>query len=247
MYDTRGGDVPVPRDRRTVISRRLHKDEVFDSVRAAILAGDLPAGARLRDPELEAWLGVSRTPIRTALVRLERIGLVEGVPQRWTRVARARPAVVPDLVVSLCAVWRDLPREGHGLLAPGGARRANRRLLERCSEAVAALGAASGTGVAESRAVVDAAFACVARLEGDGLPEVTAGLLGDLGSQLRHQAALLGRRLDVGPVTACLAQVRSAVDDGDPHRLRSAVDELARRTATIRPALAEPRSPWWRR
>jgi hypothetical protein len=215
-------------------------------VRAAILAGDLPAGSRLRDPELEEWLGVSRTPIRTALVRLERIGLVEGVPQRWTRVARARPAVVPDLVVSLCAVWRDLPREGHGLLAPGG-RRANRRLLDRCAEAVAALGAVCDTGVAESRAVVDAAFACVARLEGDELPEVTAGLLGDLGSQLRHQAALLGRRLDTGPLTACLAQVGLAVDDGDPHRLRSAVDELARRSATIRPALAEPRPPWWRR
>jgi len=238
--------VPVPRDRRTVISRRLHKDEVFDRVRAAILAGDLPPGARLRDPELEAWLGVSRTPIRTALVRLERIGLVEAVPQRWTRVARARPAVVPDLVVSLCAVWRDLPREGHGLLAPE-ARDENRRLLGRCADAVAALGAASGAGVTESRAAVDAAFACVARLEGDGLPEVTAGLLGDLGSQLRHQAALLGRRLDAGPVTACLAQVGSAVDEGDPHLLRSAVDELARRTATVRPALADPRSPWWRR
>jgi len=238
--------VPVPLGRRQVIARRLHKDEVHDRLLAAIVSGELPTGSRLHDADLEAWSGVSRTPIRTALARLERIGLVEAAPQRWTRVARLRPAVVPDLVVALCSLWRDLPRAGHGLLSPAASKDA-RRSLARCADVVAAFRESPGPGVDESRAVVDAAFACVAHLEGDGLPEVTEQLLRDLGARLRHQAAALGRGLDVGPLAACLDEVDAAVRAGDPRLLRSALDGLARRTAASRPSLEAPRSSWWRR
>ncbi|WP_307802875.1 GntR family transcriptional regulator [Frigoribacterium sp. PvP032] len=238
--------MPVPDERRRVIARRLHKDEVHDRLLAAIVSGDLPAGARLRDVDLETWLGVSRTPIRTALVRLEQIGLVEAAPQRWTRVARLRPSVVPDLVVALCGLWRDLPRAGHGLLAPTAAGD-GRLALERCAVAVEAFRASPRPGARESRAVVDAAFACVAQLEGSGPSEVTGQLLGDLGARLRHQAAALGRGLDVGPLTECLAEVDAAVVAADPLLLRSALDRLARRTARARPALEVPRPSWWRR
>ena len=238
--------MPVPDERRRVIARRLHKDEVHDRLLAAIVSGDLPAGARLRDGDLETWLGVSRTPIRTALVRLEQIGLVEAAPQRWTRVARLRPSVVPDLVVVLCGLWRDLPRAGHGLLAPAPSGE-GRRALARCAVAVETFRGSPSPGAGESRAVVDAAFDCVAHLEGEGLPEVTVQLLRDLGSRLRHQAAALGRGLDVGPLTACLADVDAAVVAGDAHLLRSALDRLARRTASERPALEVPRPSWWRR
>jgi hypothetical protein len=238
--------VPVPHDRRQVIARRLHKDEVHDRLLAAIVAGDLPPGARLRDVELEAWLGVSRTPIRTALLRLEQIGLVEALPQRWTRVARSRPAVVPDLVVALCALWRDLPREGHGLLAPGSVREA-RRSLERCAVAVAALRESPSPGAAHSRAVVDTAFACVVRLEGDTVSPVAGQLLHDLGARLRHQATMLGRRLETGPLTACLAEVDAAVVAADPRLLRAAIDRFARRAAAGRPVIpSAPRTAWWR-
>jgi len=53
----------------------------------AILDGTLVAGERLHDDELIGWLGVSRTPIRTALERLADLGLVEMEPNRFTRVA----------------------------------------------------------------------------------------------------------------------------------------------------------------
>lgn len=238
--------MPVPTGRRQIIARRLHKDEVHDRLLAAIVSGDLPAGTRLRDVDLEAWMGVSRTPVRTALVRLEQIGLVEAAPQRWTRVARPRPAVVPELVVALCGLWRDLPHAEHGILAPGAAADV-RRSLERCAAAVAAFRRSPSPRVSDSRAVVDAAFACVAWLEGPGLSAVTSQLLHDLGSRLRHQAAALGRGLDVGPLAACLDEVDEAVVAGDPRLLRSAVDRLARRTAAPRPALATPRPSWWRR
>lgn len=62
-------------------------DEVYALLGEAILDGRLGAGERLRDQELAERLGVSRTPVREALQRLERAGLVEVSPNRYTRVS----------------------------------------------------------------------------------------------------------------------------------------------------------------
>ena len=62
-------------------------DEVYALLGEAILDGRLAPGGRLRDHELAEWLGVSRTPVREALQRLERTGLVEVSPHRYTRVS----------------------------------------------------------------------------------------------------------------------------------------------------------------
>jgi len=66
---------------------RILSDEIYDRIGAAILDGVLPPGARLRDIDLAAQLGVSRTPVREALQRLERFGLVEVAVGRYTRVS----------------------------------------------------------------------------------------------------------------------------------------------------------------
>lgn len=62
-------------------------DEVYARIGAAILDGTLSPGRRLRDVDLAAQLGVSRTPVREALQRLERFGLVEIAVGRYTRVS----------------------------------------------------------------------------------------------------------------------------------------------------------------
>lgn len=62
-------------------------DEVYAVLGAAISDGRIAPGQRLRDIEVAAQLGVSRTPVREALQRLERIGLVEVSANRYTRVA----------------------------------------------------------------------------------------------------------------------------------------------------------------
>ena len=54
------------------------------------------AGQRLRDQELAERLGVSRTPVREALQRLERTGLVEVAPNRYTRVSCRTSSVHAD-------------------------------------------------------------------------------------------------------------------------------------------------------
>ncbi|MGX1702146.1 GntR family transcriptional regulator [Microbacterium sp. NPDC055357] len=79
------------RPRATVLG-----DEVYATLSEAILDGTLRPGQRLRDQELAGSLGVSRTPVREALQRLERIGLVEIAPNRYTRVSVPDPEFLGD-------------------------------------------------------------------------------------------------------------------------------------------------------
>lgn len=74
-------------------------DRVFDELGAAILDGRLPPGQLLRDNELAETLGVSRTPVREAIQRLSRIGLVEVVASRFTRVTTPSPAQIAETLI----------------------------------------------------------------------------------------------------------------------------------------------------
>lgn len=58
------------------------------AIRAAILDGRLEPGEPLRETQLAESLGTSRTPVREALILLEREGLVQGVPNRGSTVRR---------------------------------------------------------------------------------------------------------------------------------------------------------------
>jgi DNA-binding GntR family transcriptional regulator len=77
--------MPVPTD-KAALERDLLRDRAYTTIRDAIVDGTLAPGERLRDQELTEWLGLSRTPVREALSRLEQDGLVQTEPQRYTRV-----------------------------------------------------------------------------------------------------------------------------------------------------------------
>ncbi|MDF2992588.1 MAG: transcriptional regulator [Microbacterium sp.] len=68
-------------------SRFALVDEAYAALGEAIVDGRLRPGDRLRDVELAAHMGISRTPVREALQKLERIGLVEVAANRYTRVS----------------------------------------------------------------------------------------------------------------------------------------------------------------
>lgn len=79
--------MPIPHGKPEQHQRVLLRDMVRERIRDAIMDGTLRPGEDLRDDELQAWLGVSRTPIRDAINELTRMGLIEMAPNRYTRVA----------------------------------------------------------------------------------------------------------------------------------------------------------------
>jgi len=77
-------------------ARSLLREKAYESLRDAIIHGTLLPGEKLRDVELEEWLGVSRTPIREAIGRLEVAGLVHTTPGRSTVVSEIERKTVLD-------------------------------------------------------------------------------------------------------------------------------------------------------
>lgn len=68
------------------IERPALRDQVYDSLKKAIITLELEPGQRIKDKDLAAEFGVSRTPVREALKRLEDEGLVESLPGSQTRI-----------------------------------------------------------------------------------------------------------------------------------------------------------------
>src|SRR3954470_6004381 len=129
--------MPVP-DRSAALERDLLRDRAYVVIRDAIVDGTLAPGERLRDQELTQWLGLSRTPVREALARLEADGLVETAPQRFTRVALLDRREAADAFPVVAAL--------HALAAELGGPRLTPIDVDRMKEANARLAGALKAG-----------------------------------------------------------------------------------------------------
>lgn len=78
--------MPLPAKTRP-IGRTCMREEVYNTILSWIVEGKLCPGEKLLDKDLAESMGVSRTPVREALRRLEDKNLVESSANRWTRVA----------------------------------------------------------------------------------------------------------------------------------------------------------------
>lgn len=74
------------------------RDVVFNTLRQAILKGELLPGERLMEIQLAQRLGVSRTPIREAIRKLELEGLVTMVPRKGAEVAKITEKSLRDVL-----------------------------------------------------------------------------------------------------------------------------------------------------
>lgn len=74
------------------------RDVVFNTLREAILKGELKPGERLMELQLAAKLGVSRTPIREAIRMLEQEGLAVTVPRKGAEVAKMTEKDMEDVL-----------------------------------------------------------------------------------------------------------------------------------------------------
>lgn len=74
------------------------RDVVFNTLRQAILKGELEPGERLMEIQLADRLGVSRTPVREAIRKLELEGLVLMIPRKGAEVAKISEKNLRDVL-----------------------------------------------------------------------------------------------------------------------------------------------------
>jgi DNA-binding GntR family transcriptional regulator len=85
-------DLPAP-----ATESRLLRERVYDELRADMIACRLAPGTEIRENDLAQRFGVSKSPVRDALMRLEREGLVITLPRQGYRVAPISLADVQDM------------------------------------------------------------------------------------------------------------------------------------------------------
>lgn len=180
------------------IERLTTAERVAEALREELLSGALAPGTPIRDAEVSARAGVSRTTVREALTQLAHEGLLTHSLHRGMEVARLAPADIRDIY----ATRRVIERVGAEALVarPGSA-------LGELEQAVAAMVGATADGdwrrVVEADAAFHAAIAGalgVRRLRAavvGALAElrlvlsVTDRASGDLDDQIRQHRALL--------------------------------------------------------
>lgn len=79
-------------------------NNAYERLKAEILLNRMPPGFQAPEPEIASQLGMSRTPVREALIRLEADGLVELIPRRGARVLPVYAADMREIYEILTAL-----------------------------------------------------------------------------------------------------------------------------------------------
>lgn len=81
------------------MAKTAEKTDIYQSIRKMILTGEAVPGDRMKETELASRFGISRTPVREALHRLEVQGLLRHEPHRGMVVPTLDPQAVTELYV----------------------------------------------------------------------------------------------------------------------------------------------------
>ena len=95
--------MPVPATLQP-LTRSLAREDIYRTLKQWIVELQLAPGELIRDQELATQWGVSRTPVREALRRLEDEGLVVTSFHKWTKVAPSDAAEMAHLYPAVAAL-----------------------------------------------------------------------------------------------------------------------------------------------
>jgi DNA-binding GntR family transcriptional regulator len=87
-----------------MLNRTPLGEQVYLDLLQRISRGDLLTGTKLRDAEIATQLGVSRTPVREAMIRLAREGVLSSEPGRGFRLSPLEPAELREVGSILAAL-----------------------------------------------------------------------------------------------------------------------------------------------
>jgi DNA-binding GntR family transcriptional regulator len=91
----------------TATAKSSRVESAYDRLKDEIRSNRMPPGFQAPEPEIALHLGMSRTPVREALIRLEAEGLVELIPRRGARVLPIRSEDMREIYEILTALEPD--------------------------------------------------------------------------------------------------------------------------------------------
>ena len=90
-----------------IAEKRSRVADAYAQLKDEILSNRMPPGFQAPEPEIALRLGMSRTPVREALIRLEAEGLVELIPRRGARVLPIRADDMREIYEILTSLESD--------------------------------------------------------------------------------------------------------------------------------------------
>jgi DNA-binding GntR family transcriptional regulator len=204
-------------------------ERAYRILKRLILDNELPAGSQILELEAAARLGMSRTPIREAMVRLDQEGMVELRPRHGMRVLPISPDVLAEIYDILTAL--------EGIAAESAARRgASPEQLASLQQAVDEMEAALAADDLLRWSAADAAFhRQLVDLAGN---RRLAALVEQVSDQA-HRARLATLRLRPKPVSSNRdhAALVQAIRDRDARLAREIHEQHRRQAADMLVAL----------
>jgi DNA-binding GntR family transcriptional regulator len=194
-------------------------DSVYIALRNAIFAGTLQPGARLSVPALASQLGVSRSPVREAILRLAQEQLAREEPRRGAVVASVG---TPEL-----ARLYEVREVLEGLAARLAVENCGQRLVNDLRSVLAAHERAVDNTALDAHMEADMRFHSLIR-KASGNPELISLLDG---IQTRVRLAMVTTTVTAGPRRALEdhRQILDAISSGDPELAeRRAREHIAR-------------------
>lgn len=211
----------------TPAARTSLVEQAYQAIRGRILDNAYPPGHQALESELAEELGISRTPVREALIRLQKEGLVEVVPRHGMRVLPVSPADMAEIYTVLTA----LECAAAELVAARGPSDAE---LKPLTEATRDMDRALKADDLDAWAAADERFhRTLAELAGNRMLLETIGNFWDRA----HRARMVTLRLRPKPVNSTrehmllverlrAGDARGAVDVNRAHRARASRELL---------------------
>lgn len=81
----------------SISERQTLSEQVFDTLKEAIVSGELPQGSKITEDQLAKQYGISRGPLREAIRRLESLRLLVRIPHAGTRVVTLTPEMMQEI------------------------------------------------------------------------------------------------------------------------------------------------------
>lgn len=209
------------------LERRGLRDRVYDLILEMLLEGDVEPGSRLSIDTLAKQLDVSPTPVREAMVQLERTGLVTREALKGYRVA---PPLGPAQLTELFDARLMLELEATRLAAPRAAevldelRRAHRLHQDCADRVVEAMEQGGEVPVRITQDYFDADSAFHRAIFAAAGNRYLVSMQEDLGAMThRLRQAVLRGTSDVREAHAEHERVLEALEAGDPARATAAM------------------------